>query len=131
MDLYWKAVAGILMTVVLGQTISKQEKDLAMVLYIAVCCMAAGIALQYLAPVIVFFQELEKIAGFQENSLKILLKSMAIAMISQIAGTVCGESGSGALRKSLQILSTTVILCLSLPLFSSLLELIQDILGGL
>ena len=128
--LYWKAVAAILVAAVLGQTISRQ-KDLSFVLYMTVCCMSAGIALNILAPVLDFFRELEETGGLRSDTLVILLKALGIGFASQIAVAVCADSGSGALAKSIQLLSTAVILSLSMPLYTSLLELIQDILIGL
>lgn len=131
MDLFWKTTAAVLIAAILSQMISQREKDLSIVLCLMVCCMAAGIALEFLAPVFDFFSELEALGTLQDNALGILLKILAIGMISQIAATICSESGSSVLGKSLHILGTAVILYLSLPLFSALLDLLQDILGEL
>jgi hypothetical protein len=44
---------------------------------------------------------------------------------------VCADAGNASLGKVLQILASAVILWLSLPVFTALIELIQKILGEL
>lgn len=63
--------------------------------------------------------------------LGLLLKAVGIGLVSQIAGAVCTDAGNGALARQLQLLGNAAILYLSLPLFSGLLELLQEILGEL
>lgn len=131
MALYWKAVAGILLTAVLGVTLSRQEKDLALVLSGVACCMAAGIALHYLAPILNLLAEIEKMGGLEEEGTALLIRILGIGLVSQIGSMICNDSGSNTLGKTLQFLSSAVILNLAMPLFSGLLELIQSILGGI
>jgi hypothetical protein len=52
-------------------------------------------------------------------------------LIGELAGLICSDAGNAALAKSIQILTTAVILWLSIPLFESLLDLVQAILGEL
>ena len=47
MAVFWKAAAGILTAVVLVLAVGKQEKDLALMLTMAVCVMAVGAALSF------------------------------------------------------------------------------------
>ena len=61
--------------------------------------------------------------------LQVILKSVGIALVSEIAMMVCADSGNAALGKALQLMSTGVILWLSLPLMKSLLQLVQRIVG--
>lgn len=102
-----------------------------MVLSIAVCCMVALTALEYLSPVISFVSQLEQIGGLDHSMIRILLKVVGIGMVSEIAALVCSDSGSSSLGKTVKLLGSAVILWLSLPLYSMLVELLQRILGGL
>ena len=51
MSLFWKAAAAVLLAVVLGLSLGKQ-KDIGVLLTMAVCCMVAMIAISYLEPVL-------------------------------------------------------------------------------
>jgi hypothetical protein len=48
-----------------------------------------------------------------------------------LATLICTDAGNTALAKTVQILTTAMILWLSIPLFESLLDLVQAILGEL
>ena len=126
MSLFWKAAAAVLLAVVLGLSLGKQ-KDIGVLLTMAVCCMVAMIAISYLEPVLDFLRELE----MQGDMLGILLKAVGIGLVSEIAGLVCTDAGNGSLGKTLQMLGSAVILYLSLPIFTAMLELIREILREL
>ena len=127
MSLFWKAAAAVLLAVVLGLSLGKQ-KDIGVLLTMAVCCM---VAISYLEPVLDFLRELETLGDLQGDMLGILLKAVGIGLVSEIAGLVCTDAGNGSLGKTLQMLGSAVILYLSLPIFTAMLELIREILREL
>ena len=129
MALFLKATAAVLLTVVIILTLRKESGNMGMLLGLAVCCMAAVIAMEYLRPVIELINRLETVGNLDSQLVGILLKSTGIGILSEIAGMICADSGNGSLGKTLQFLSAAVILWLSLPLFTQLLELVQQILG--
>ena len=87
MSLFWKAAAAVLLAVVLGLSLGKQ-KDIGVLLTMAVCCMVAMIAISYLEPVLDFLRELETLGDLQGDMLGILLKAVGIGLVSEIAGLV-------------------------------------------
>lgn len=129
MGLYWQGAAVVLLTVVLGLALGNQRKETGVLLSIAACCLVATAAMHYLKPVIEFVQQLQDLGQLDNEMLEILLKVVGIGMIGEIAALICSDSGNGALGKTLHLLTSAVILWLSLPLLTGLLELIQDILG--
>ncbi len=129
MDGFWKAAAGILITVILSISLGKQE--ISLLLATTVSCMAAAIALSYLKPVMAFIQELETMGNLPGGILDTLLKAVGIAVVSEVVGKICSDAGNASLGKTMQLLGSAVILYLTIPLASSLLTLIQDILGML
>lgn len=128
---FWKAAAMILIAVVLGLAVGKREKDISVLLTMAVCCMTAMIAVSYLEPVLDFLWELESVGNIQKGFLGILLKAVGIALIAEVAGMICSDAGNGSLGKTLQMLGSVVILYLSIPIYNALLTLIREILGEL
>ncbi len=131
MDRFYQVTAGVLLAVVLGMTLSKSSKDMALVLTMAVCCMVLAAAVVYLEPVLDFVRELQALGQLDSTMSGVLLKAVGIGLVAEIAVLICNDSGNGALGKALQILATVVILGLSLPLMKTLLELIQRIMGEL
>ena len=131
MEVYAKVTAGVLLTTVLTLTIGRQERDLAVVLSMAVCCMASIAAFSALRPVVDFLYRLEAAGGLQEGAFRILLKILGIGLLSEVAGHICHDAGNDALGKSLHLLGTVVMLQLSLPVMETLLTMIGTILGEL
>lgn len=129
MALYWKTAAAVLLAVVLILTLRRQEMGL--LLGMMVCVMAAVAAVEYLGPVIRLVESLEALGELDGEMIAILLKAVGIGLVTEIAGMVCVDSGNGSMGKALQLLGTAVILWMSIPLFTMLLELIQEIIGDL
>ncbi len=131
MALFLQAAAAILLAVILGLTLSKQGKDLGILLTIAVCAMTALVALRYLEPVVKLVESLEGLAGLENGMLEILLKVVGIGLITEIGGLVSTDAGNASLGRILQLLGSAVILWLSIPVFTALMDLIGEILGEL
>ncbi len=129
MDLYLKIIAGVLLTVVVCLVLSKQGKDFSVMLVIMGCCMCAAGAAKYLQQIISFLEKLQLLGNLNSELISVLLKTAGIGILSEIVSLICTDSGNGALGKTLQILSTGVILWLAIPVFTQLMELVEDILG--
>ena len=131
MELFLQATAAVLVAVILVLTINPHNKELGLLLTVAVCCMVVAAAGQFVRPVIGFLDQLRQVGQLDNAYLTILLKVVGIGFLSEVAALVCADAGNATLGKTLQMLAACVILWLSIPLLSSLLELIQDILGGI
>lgn len=128
METFIKATAGILIALILCLILSKQGKDLSILLALAVCCMVLTAALTYLQPVLDFFDRLTAIGKLDTDLIGILLKAVGIGLLAEIAGLICADAGNSAMGKVLQIMAAALILALSVPIFTQLLELIETIL---
>ena len=131
MDLFLKAVAAALITAVIGLVLARQGKDMFLLLTLAACAMIGAAAFTFLKSVISFLQRLTEMTKLNTDLLAVILKTVGIGLIGELAGLICSDAGNAALAKSVQILTTAVILWLSIPLFESLLDLVQAILGEL
>lgn len=129
MDEFWKASAAVLLTVVLVLALGKREKDISVLLTMAVCCMVTAVAMSYLEPVLDLLWEVEAMANVQDGMMEILMKTVGIGLVVEIAGMICSDAGNSSLGKTIHMLGTVVILSLSIPLFRGFLTLIQEILG--
>ena len=129
MDAFLRIAAAVLLASVAGLLLTKKEKEIAILLTVAVCCMLAAAGAAYLRPVLEFLGKLEMIGTLDHAFLTTLLKCTGIALVSELAGLVCRDAGNETLGKGLQMLSSAVILWLALPLMTSLITMIQNILG--
>lgn len=131
MSSFLQVVAGAMVAVVLGLSLSKQGKDIGLLLSMAVCTMVIVVAVGFLEPVLTFMEKLRTMGNLDADVIDTILKAVGIGIIAEIADMICTDSGNGALGKAIQILAGAVILWLSLPIMTSLIELVEKILEGI
>ena len=129
MELYWKVIGIVLIALILGLNIEKQEQDLSVLLTLSVCCLGAVAIVSLLEPVIDFLRELAELSFIQEDILRCLLKCTGIAIVSEATAMICQNGGNGALGRLVQMMGSTIILYLSIPAMKALLRILQEILG--
>lgn len=130
MELFWKAAAGILIALIIVLTLGKQQ-DMGTLLTIAVCCMTGIAAMQLLEPVLDFLYELQILTYMDGGVLRTLFRLVGIGLVAEIVAMICSDAGCASIGKTLQVLASSVILYLSIPIFQSLVDLIREIMGGL
>ena len=86
------------------------------------------IAIQKLEPVITLIRNISEKAGVNGEFLTILLKITGIAILTEFAVSVCKDSGESAIASKIELGSKVVIISMSIPIISSLLELMLKIL---
>lgn len=129
MDIAYKIIGISMITTILCLLLSKKDKELTIVLSLAGCCLLLLLALPYFDPVIRFIRQLQRMGQLDADILQILLKSVGIGLLTEISALICTDVGNSALGKTLQIASVILILYISLPLLTSLMELVGEILG--
>ena len=128
MDIFWKAIGGTLVATVFSLVLSKRNPDMGILLNLAVSTMLLLLGLGFLKPVLDFFRTLETVGALDLEKMGVLTKAAALGMVTQLASMLCQDAGNGALGKGLEMLGVSAVLWVSLPLFSGLLELLQNIL---
>lgn len=131
MEVYFKTIGGALIALILCMTLSGTEKNYAILLGILTCCMILGVVMVFLEPIITFLMSLEAMISLDLELLEILLKAVGIGMIGELAAMICTDCGNNAIGKSLQLLTTLLILWLSMPLLQTLIDIIRQILEAI
>ena len=131
MKVYLQCVGAVLIGLIVILALGSKGKEFSVLLAAGICAMGCIVLLGYLEPVIEFVRQLEQAGGLDAPVVKILLKAVGVGLVSEVGALLCTDSGTGSLGKLLQLLGSAVVLWLSLPLFTMLLELIQELLGGI
>ncbi len=95
--------------------------------------MAAGViilvyAIEELTGVINLLQSISNKTYINNSFLKILLKITGITFITEFAVSICSDAGEKAIASKIEIGSKVVIITMSIPIITSLLELVVEIL---
>ena len=125
------ACGTVFLAIILVANLSGTRKEMASLLALAVCVMLALTAGQYIRPVLDFVTELGEIGSIDGEMVEVLMKIVGIGILSEITVLVCADAGNASVGKALQFLSAVVMLSLSVPLFRSMIRILQEILGQL
>ena len=95
--------------------------------------MIAGVlilvlAIQKLTGIINLLQSLANKTYINKSFLSILLKITGIAFITEFAVSICSDAGEKAISSKIEIGSKVIIIAMSIPIITSLLELVIEIL---
>lgn len=95
--------------------------------------MIAGVlilvlAIQKLTGIINLLQSLANKTYINKSFLSILLKITGIAFITEFAVSICSDAGEKAIASKIEIGSKVIIIEMSIPIITSLLELVIEIL---
>lgn len=86
------------------------------------------ISLQKMGEIVSLIKSISDKAGINGEFLKIILKITGIAILAEFAVSVCKDSGESAIASKIEMGSKVIIISMSIPIISSLLELMLNIL---
>lgn len=124
-----QAAAGILAAVIMWIILSKQGKEYALLLSIGASCLALLVTFRFFEPVLELLKQLQAMGNLQPQWLTVMLKAVGIGLVVEIGALICTDAGNAALGKTLQILGSIAVLWLSVPLMTSFMSLLEQILG--
>ena len=95
--------------------------------------MVAGVlilvlSIQKLTGIINLLQSLANKTYINKSVLSMLLKITGIAFITEFAVSICSDAGEKAIASKIEIGSKVIIIAMSIPIITSLLELVIEIL---
>lgn len=131
MDYFWKTLGAALITAILALILEPHGKNFTVALTVVACGMIAMVAAHFLEPLLDLLTRLESLGNLNHSVLLILMKIIGIGLAGDISAAVCRDSGNASLEKSLFFLTNAAIFYLSIPVFSMLIDLIQQVLKGI
>ena len=86
------------------------------------------ISMDKFSNIINLLQSISNKAGINKQFLEILLKITGIAFLSEFAVSICKDSGESAIASKIELGTKVIIISMSVPIISNLMELIINIL---
>lgn len=127
MSLFFQAVACVVIGLVLSVLLNRQGSFSGLLLCLTVCILVIVAAIRYLQPVMELIGQLQETASLELDMLTVILKSVGIGLIAEVTVLLCADGGNSAMGRAVEILASAVILWLSVPLLTALLELVQSV----
>ena len=129
----WARVGGIAMVGVVALLILRtQRPEWAPLLRMAVTVVALGLTLSLASTVLGYVTELANATGgLDQEGGPILLKALGVAFLTEIAASVCRDSGETGLATWVETAGKLEILLLSFPLIRTVMDTVTDMLDML
>ena len=99
-------------------------------IYVSLACgiLILFFVMDKLTGVINLIKSVADKSGINNEFIGLILKITGIAFLAEFAVSVCKDAGEGAIASKIEIGSKVIIIFLSLPIISNLLEIIIKIL---
>ena len=130
MDAVFQTAALAVVTAVLCVVIRQSSKPLALLLTLAACVGIFLLGLKFLAPIRTVAQQLQRLSGLSDAVTGPLWKVVGIGLLTQTAAGLCTDAGESALARTVELSGSLLALYAALPLLSSVLTLLEQLLGG-
>lgn len=108
--------------------IKQYRPEFAVYISIIAGILILAISLQKMGEIVSLIKTISDKAGINGEFLKIILKITGIAILAEFAVSICKDSGESAIANKIEMGSKVIIISMSIPIISSLLELMLNIL---
>lgn len=123
----FKVVGFAIVAVVLVIVIKEQKPEMALIITIFASLALLLFAIFKMSDVIDMLNSLVQKSGINSDFLSIILKVTAIAYIVEFGKNICVDAGQNAIATKLEIAGKVVIVTLSLPLITSLVNILTGL----
>lgn len=122
-------IIGIALIALIIIILLKQYKP-EFVLYVSLIAgtLILFLVIDELTGIVKLIQSIADKASINSQFLSILLKITGIAFLSEFAVSICKDSGEAAIASKVELGSKIIIISMSIPIISTLLEIILKIL---
>ncbi len=127
MDILQIVCIGII-AVILSATIKAQRPEIALQVNIITGIIIFLVVAVKLSVVIEFIEDFSKKADIDFTYITILLKIVGIAYIAEFGAEVCKDAGESSIASKIELAGKVTIMILSVPIISSLLDMVVKLM---
>jgi len=117
-----------IMALVIVVIIKQYKPEFAMYISIITGVLIILLVLDKIIGIINLLTNLSKKTGLNAEYLSILLKITGIAILTEFAVSICKDSGENAIASKVDFGGKIIVISMSIPIISALLELIMKIM---
>lgn len=128
MDILMKCAAVAVVAAVLGLVIKKNNPETALLMSLGAAAVLLTTGFSVSGEMFDFLQELMSITGIPDGVVSVVLKTVAVAVITGVASDVCKDAGQGALSSACETVGALTAMYIALPLLKIVLETMEKLL---
>lgn len=123
-----KIIVCAVICAVLIVLLRSHRPEQAMILSMAAVIILLFVILDLMEPVLQEIRQLMELFTLGAQQGELLLKSLGLCLLTQIAADLCRDAGENALAQNVELAGKTAILVLCLPLFRQLLVFAETLI---
>lgn len=117
------------MAVFLALPLKNSKPEFSTIIIISGCLLILGCAVSKISSIVDVVVSIKKYMGDEAVYLGILMKIIAITYIAEFGASICRDSGYSAIGNQVEFFGKIMILAVSMPIITTLLETISSIMG--
>lgn len=123
----FKIIGFSIFAVVMIIVLKQQKPEMALILTIATCVLIMIYSISKMSIIVDMLNTLVQKSGMNKEFLSIILKVTGIAYMVEFGKNICTDAGQSAVATKLEIAGKVIILTLSLPLISALVNVLTGL----
>lgn len=124
-----KIIGVSVISAVLYVLIKKYSPEYSILIESASALIILWLVYPYICNILDFFSEYTENGNLNAEYLKIVVKSLGTAILTQFAADICKDSGESALASKVEFAGKLIIIVMSLPIARSILELAAELIN--
>jgi len=124
----FKILALAILTCIATIIVRQVKPDFASIVAIAGGVVILLFVLNYLGDVLAVFQNIINKTGLSPTLFSTILKIVGIGYLTEFTANLCNDSGNSSLATKVGLAGKIIILFVSLPIITNLIEIIMEIL---
>ena len=95
---------------------------------LAASAVILGAVIVSLDPLLELLGELAEETGTQSQYIGILMKALAVCVITRLASECCRDSGESAIAAKIELAGKAAVLLVAVPLFRAILDIVRGLI---
>lgn len=124
-----KIIGVSIVSAVLYIVVKKYSPEYSILIEAAAILLILWSVYPYLCDIIDFFSEYSCSVSINAEYMKIVIKALGIAVLTQFAADICKDSGENALASKVEFAGKLLVTAMSLPIAKAILELAAGIIN--
>ena len=122
-------IVGIsLISSVLYMVVKKYCPEYSVLAEIGAVLLVFTLLFPYIKTIVDFYYEYTEYSGISNDYIKIVVKTVGIAILTQFASGVCKDSGQIALSDKIELAGKLIVAVLAIPMAQALLEVAVNVI---
>ena len=123
----FKVIGFSIFAVIMIIVLKEQKPEMALMLTVAACVLIMIYSISKMTVIVEMLNTLVQKSGMNKEFLAIILKVTGIAYMVEFGKNICMDAGQSAIATKLEIAGKVIILTLSLPLISALVNVLTGL----